>query len=322
MRIDNNRPKVSVVIGVYKVEKYIADCINSLVAQTFKEFEIILVDNNTNDQSIEIASGILDNTNIKYKVVIEAKQGASCAKNRGILEASGEWIAFSDPDDTVAKDWLETLVNIAEKHNTNVVLSGFQFVTEKNKFKSHSADISTKLYEKKEFEHLFLTRRIKPIVPGMLIKKKVFNNADVFNDETMKMGEDTAQLWKIIASCDNIIVFCKTKLYNYYMHSQSLTTEIDLSRQKSCHEGFLVLQDLCRDKLTEESIYYMTVREDFGLIRSTARFGSYSVFRKSLKLLCDSEYRIRIKTFPDYRVRGLAMLCDISPVLFYLVNKI
>lgn len=83
-------PKVSVIIPVYKVGKYIENSMKSVVAQRFKDFEVLLVDNNTPDDSIQIAKNVLEGTGVDYHVVKQTIQGLPAARNMGIAEAKGE----------------------------------------------------------------------------------------------------------------------------------------------------------------------------------------------------------------------------------------
>ena len=82
-----NMPKVTIVIPVYKVGKYIENSMKSVIAQRFTDFEVVLVDNNTPDDSIEIAERVLAGTNINYRVVKQTIQGLPAARNKGIEEA-------------------------------------------------------------------------------------------------------------------------------------------------------------------------------------------------------------------------------------------
>ena len=87
-------PIISVIIPVYNVGKYIENSMKSVIAQRFADFEVILVDNNTPDDSIEIAEKVLAGTNINYRVVKQTIQGLPAARNKGIEKAKGEWIPY------------------------------------------------------------------------------------------------------------------------------------------------------------------------------------------------------------------------------------
>ena len=99
--------KVSVIIPVYNVEKYLKDCVDSIINQTLKETEIILINDGSTDKSVEI----LKEYNVKIFNLKENK-GASFARNIGIEKACGEYLGFVDSDDYIASDFYEILYKI------------------------------------------------------------------------------------------------------------------------------------------------------------------------------------------------------------------
>ena len=92
--------KISVIVPVYKVEKYVGECINSILAQSFKDFELILVDDGSPDKSGEICDSYAKKDN-RIKVFHKKNGGVSSARNFGIDKAVGEWLCFIDSDDTI-----------------------------------------------------------------------------------------------------------------------------------------------------------------------------------------------------------------------------
>ena len=116
-----DRPKISIVIPVYKVEDYIAKCIESLQKQTLKEFEMIFIDDCGGDGSIAIAEKYAkEDPRIKI-LYNEENMGAGKSRNRGIDAATGEFIAFVDPDDWVDDNFYEVLYTRAKSGNYDIV---------------------------------------------------------------------------------------------------------------------------------------------------------------------------------------------------------
>ena len=115
------RPKVSVVIPVFRVEDYIAKCIESLQRQTLKELEFIFIDDCGGDRSIEIAEEYAK-TDDRIKILYnEENKGAGQSRNKGIDAATGEFIAFVDPDDWIDDNFYEVLYNRAVSGNYDIV---------------------------------------------------------------------------------------------------------------------------------------------------------------------------------------------------------
>lgn len=125
------KKKVSVIIPVYNGEKTLQRCLDSLLCQTYKNFEIIAVDNNSKDRTKKIIKG---STKIKY--IFESKKGRSSARNAGIKAAHGRIIAMTDCDCIAPKDWLERLTELINLGKENIVM-GFEEDPVKNYWTSN-----------------------------------------------------------------------------------------------------------------------------------------------------------------------------------------
>ena len=120
-----NNIKVSIIVPVYNSEKYLQTLINSLIAQTLKEIEIIVIDDGSTDSSGKILDDYQSELE-KIKVIHKQNAGVSAARNTGLEVASGEYIGFVDSDDWIEKDMYEKLYNTAKLKNCNVVICNFE----------------------------------------------------------------------------------------------------------------------------------------------------------------------------------------------------
>ena len=136
-------PKVSIIIPVYNVEKYLARCLDSLLNQTLKDIEIILVDDSSQDASLSICNEYAEK-DARIKVIHKTNEGAGKARNAALEIATGECIGFVDSDDYVTPDMFETLCKKAEEYKSDLVMSGVRFV-DGNMF-SKEGEVTTKLY--------------------------------------------------------------------------------------------------------------------------------------------------------------------------------
>lgn len=123
--------KISVIIPVYNVEKYIIECIESIINQTFKDIEIIVVNDGTKDNSIKIVEEYLSDKRIK--IINKANGGLSSARNEGMKVAKGEYIYFIDSDDFINEDVLEVLYKNLESERFDIIFSNFSFYNDKTK---------------------------------------------------------------------------------------------------------------------------------------------------------------------------------------------
>lgn len=119
---------ISIIIPVYNVEKYIEATLVSIMNQTFKDYEIILVDDGCTDKSLYIAERTLrENLFKNYLILKETNSGQGVARNFGVDNASGEWVFFMDADDLLPVYALGELVNATKKENVEVVFGKFRF---------------------------------------------------------------------------------------------------------------------------------------------------------------------------------------------------
>jgi glycosyltransferase involved in cell wall biosynthesis len=126
--------KLSVILPVYNVEKYIAEALDSVLAQTaIKDMEIILVDDRGSDKSWEIAQKYISKNSCIKAVRHEKNMGLSSARNTGLAAATGEFVGFMDTDDYISADYFEKLLAAAKKHCADMVCSSIMKVSEDGK---------------------------------------------------------------------------------------------------------------------------------------------------------------------------------------------
>ena len=124
--MDKNPIKVSVIVPVYNVEKYLSQCIETIISQNYKELEIILVDDGSTDNSSKICDEYAKKDE-RIKVIHKANEGVSIARNTGIEVATGEYICFVDGDDYIMQDYVEYLLKLAIENNTDISLTTEMF---------------------------------------------------------------------------------------------------------------------------------------------------------------------------------------------------
>jgi len=118
-----NNPAVSIVIPLYNAEKYIGECLESILQQTFQDFEVIVVDDCSTDNSVAVVEKFLPHFNERLKIISTEKNsgGASVPRNVGVKVSCGKYLMFVDSDDVITKTALEELYTVAEKFNADVV---------------------------------------------------------------------------------------------------------------------------------------------------------------------------------------------------------
>lgn len=120
--------KVSIIIPVYNSEKYIKKCVESILSQTYKNIEIIIIDDESTDNSYEVIKELQQNNSDIIKIYTQSNSGVAITRNNGIKYATGDYIMFSDNDDYLDCDCIETYVNEAIKEDADIVIGGYRRV--------------------------------------------------------------------------------------------------------------------------------------------------------------------------------------------------
>ena len=143
------KPIISVIIPVYNIKNYLEECLNSVMNQTLKEIEIILVDDGSTDGSAKICDDFAS-IDARIKVVHQKNQGAGMARNTGIEIASGKYITFTDGDDYLETSAFETLINTIKTHNLDAIRLSYNTFREVGQFSHSNHDGRLEIFESKE----------------------------------------------------------------------------------------------------------------------------------------------------------------------------
>lgn len=219
-------PKVSVVVPVYKVEEYLQRCVDSILNQTYTEFELILVDDGSPDNCPEICDSLASD-NDKIVSLHRKNGGLSAARNTGIewaLENSdSEWITFIDSDDWIHPDFLKFQLEAAGRFNTDITACELSVVSKQDEFTTYDDSIIDYWKTEDFFEY-------EPFDPNSacprLFKKMLF---DSIRFPVGKLHEDRFTTYKLYFQFENIAVV-KAPLYFYYENNESIIHTWSLSR--------------------------------------------------------------------------------------------
>lgn len=225
--------KISIIVPVYNTEKYIGDCIESILKQTEEDFELLLIDDGSKDQSGEICDRYATKDK-RINVIHKQNGGVSSARNLGLDKAKGEMIFFIDSDDTVGPDYLKNLEILSDEE---FVQSGVK-VLENDYLKAEMSheDIF------KDFNQFWMESRQQ--WPSMCcLSRKVIEDNHLRFDTNLKMGEDGLFNQIFISKCKKIR---RTTFNQYYYNSDNLE-----SASHKFYEDRLEQQLLLIEKLEE-----------------------------------------------------------------------
>lgn len=216
-------PKVSVIVPVYNVEKYIGRCIESIQKQTLKEWELILVDDCSQDNSPSLMREYARKDKRIQLLFLEENHGPMVARRRGDEIAIGEYITYCDSDDWFSNDALEILYNAASGANADIVTGQIKKVFGDGIEKPF--DIHNTLMYGDSREALLksiLRREIHQGIAGKMFKREVVQQKNFTVLEHCTMSEDAAVLFQYVDKSNRACVV-EDFIYNYYMRPESTT---------------------------------------------------------------------------------------------------
>lgn len=179
-------PKISVIVPVYNVEKYLSRCIDSILAQTFTDFELLLIDDGSNDNSGNICDDYVKKDN-RIRVFHKENGGVSSARNLGLNKANGEWVCFIDSDDTVSNKYIQ---HMAEAINDKdlLILSNYKKETKDN----YAVKLDNVTLYNDEIIRYFIENNIFALTApySKLYKIEIIRKYSLKFPEGINMGED------------------------------------------------------------------------------------------------------------------------------------
>lgn len=224
-------PKISIIVPVYNTEKYISNCIESILKQKEKDFELLLIDDGSKDQSGRICD-IYATKDDRIKVIHKKNGGVSSARNLGIDRAKGEMIFFIDSDDTVGPDYLKNLEILSDEE---FVQSGVK-VLENDYLKAEMSHENIF----KDFNRFWMESRQQ--WPSMCcLSRKVIEDNHLRFDTNLKMGEDGLFNQIFISKCKKIR---RTTFNQYYYNSDNLESASHKFYEDRLEQQLLLIKKL------------------------------------------------------------------------------
>lgn len=212
---------ISIIVPVYNAEKYLGETIQSIMNQDYHDFELILINDGSKDRSLDICNEFAQKYS-QIRVINQKNSGVSAARNRGLAEAKGEFIAFADADDLLEKDMLSVLIKCANEHGADVVSCGAGLVEDGKIVKEEYGTNTLKTYDMNEALKFFLIGdKVNIGVWTKLFKKELIS--DITFSEDKKINEDKLFIFDALMKVNKFVVHDVTK-YLYCKREESATT--------------------------------------------------------------------------------------------------
>lgn len=239
-------PKVSIIVPIYNVEKYLNKCVDSILNQTFKDFELILVDDGSTDNCGKICDEYekLDN---RIRVIHKENGGLSDARNKGIDESNSEFISFVDSDDYISEDMYEVLYNNLEKENADISVCGYYRCLNDKMISKFEKEEYFVVNNKEALRLVLEDKKISVEACTKIYRKTLFDNTRY---PVGKLSEDAFTTPTILSKA-NIVVGTTAPKYYYVIREDSITNSVFKKRDLNVIDAYKYNYDLVMDKFPE-----------------------------------------------------------------------
>lgn len=341
-------PKVSVIVPVYKAEKYLNRCVDSIRNQTLKDIEIILVDDESPDNSPAICDEYAQ-TDSRIKVIHKKNAGAGMARNSALEIATGEYVGFTDADDFIDCNMFEELYNAAKKYEAELVISGTRFIGG-NVFANSGADEEKNCFDKETF---FSEDNIKDLLLGVVgalphepedsrygtsIWKNLYKR-DVIEENNIRFLSEREIMSEDALFTIDFIHYIKSAVgvpgvyYNYFRNEGSISKSYKKDRLEQTLVYLKVVEARIKDFVTKEEyqIYLDRVTQGYARVLCSQEIMyareskvGFLELRKKLKKVCTSEEIAgALKHYPWYKLPvKQAVFAFMMKYKLYLLQKI
>lgn len=314
---------ISVVMPVYGVEKYIEKSVDSICNQDFKNFELILVNDGTKDNSIDKAEKSIRGR-CKYKIASKENGGLPSARNFGLQMATGKYVCFIDSDDVISPNHLSSLYKLCETNGLNISFAGFEETELSNRDGASTSkeDGYSFVYDNDTLMRLFLERSVKVHCCAILVKVEYLKKNEFLFNEELKYGEDIDFMWRIFPRVSQI-GYSGLHSYKYLQRQQSLVSQQYIDRVINLINIFYDTIKKNREEFPEKEYIwkYLGGRAYLSFCKSFAKSSTYSKFNELVVTTNYKKHLVVLKDFPNAKARYFSKLLFLSKFLFFCVSK-
>ena len=309
--------KISVIIPVYNCEKYLSDCLESVIGQSYKNLEIIIIDDGSTDKSGSICDFYAERDS-RIQVIHQKNKGVSASRNAGILRMSGELVSFIDSDDTLDTDMYEFLYSLMNTYDADIAHCGYRHVVGDEIRLVHDSQQIILQNREEALKCLIGARLFVGSLWNKLYKTEVIQNLTF--DENIKINEDILFNFQVFSRADKIVFADYTK-YNYIAHRESSACFVTPDLKEA--------SDSCK---VNRLIYENAGDTSYTTIAAERYMRSLSGYYRVCSTACQREERRKIRNtlWQLYRtnpglgksMRCTAVMIRYVPWIYMLVYKI
>ena len=312
---------ISIIIPVYNAEKFLPRCLTSIKNQTYKELEIILV----NDGSSDNSGLICDNYSIKdnrFIVIHKENGGVSSARNAALKIAKGNYIGFVDPDDWVENTMFDRLLHLINDNQADMSICGFFKETEDGKIlnSSNKSEIF-KLDQKQAINEILSNNSIKGYLWNKLFSADIINKDNKLKfEEEIHFCEDLLFCIQYIIKAEKVI-YDSSFYYHYLVHGKGVSQTNYSIKKVTALNAISKIIDLLNDKKYNESKKYINLYMHMNISLLMHGLKEKKIDKNIREKLIGNLFRYNLKNIFDKKVKISCAIARININLYYLIWK-
>lgn len=293
--------KISIIVTVYNTEKYLVNCVETLIGQTYGNLEILLVDDGSTDGSGRLCDDLALKDK-RIRVIHKENGGLISAWKRGVSESTGEYLCFVDSDDWVDLNMIEEMALRLSGNQKEIIASDYVIEREDGSSQCVWQELGPGEYDRtaieqevipnllgKEHRYVCISRCMK------LISRKLISDNCKYSDPVITTGEDTTIILPSLIDCERLVIMDHKAYYHYLYVTSSMIHKYD----KKLYDNIRLLRQITRkilkDKFSGEKLSEMLKKADqehifmlFLVLKNEAR-GNKSGYKKNILDICRSK---------------------------------
>lgn len=324
--MSNKDKLISIIVPIYKVEKYLKKCIESILKQTYKNIEIILVD----DGSLDNCGKICDyykQMDKRIKVIHKNNGGLSEARNYGIREARGDYLLFVDSDDFIAENICEILINNINKYSADMAICNFYYVFENKKAIKNemSSKKDVQVLEKENIiREYFLNYSVDLNVAwNKLYKKDIFKGKNAILFPVGKLHEDTYIMYKIYYNLNRLVRINKP-LYYYRQRNDSIISSFSIKNVEDImgyiKDYYIFSKNVDED--LRQMIQIECIKQYIGCIRRSMKANIFNDVKYLIydmrNIIINNTKKIFNNKYASFKIKKHYLLIKLKIEIYYL----
>lgn len=317
-------PLVSIIVPLYNVEMYVGKCIKSLINQSYENIQIILVDDGSHDRTLQILRHfeLIDK---RIKVLNQANNGVSSARNLGLENSSGEYVVFVDGDDFLAPDFVDYMLNLALAENADFVLSKNCFSKKKDLQIFHDV---VKTISATEATSLLLSPRIIVGCWNKMFKKSFIDKWELKFSSQLFYGEGLDFIVRAAQLAKKVTVGDRRVYYYRRNNENSATSKFDITKYVNGENAILKIESEL--KIEDSNIYAMlSLHKSMFCVGALSQVYAHNLSEqykkecKRWKTTIYTNFRVTLKSKQVSLYRKLLLVCGfISPSIVSVLDSL